>query len=100
MIDRNGKTVNVAWSPHEILWLEAAIQNGCEPEDLRDIADMSGRSYEAVKTMAWRRRAAKMQRRDYSKPTSSKRTYAKRLVPTQCMAGHALVARRSAGRVA
>lgn len=61
MIDRNGRRVNIGWSQEEMIWLEAAIELGCERADLEDIADMSGRSFEAVKQMAYRMRAAQLQ---------------------------------------
>ena len=43
-----------AWAPHEILWLEAALGLRVGPRNaaFRDIASMSGRSLNAVRTRA------------------------------------------------
>jgi hypothetical protein len=62
MIASDGRRVNVGWSAHEILWLEAAIENGAHHSDLEDIAALSCRSYEAVKQMVYRIRTAQAQR--------------------------------------
>ena len=52
-----------AWSPHEILWLEAALGLRVGPRNaaFRDIASMSGRSLKAIRTRATQVKKAKQE---------------------------------------
>lgn len=54
MIDRYGRPLNLGWAEHEVLWLQVAMEEG--PEALRDLADLTGRSLDAVKTAAYKMR--------------------------------------------
>lgn len=55
MIDRYGNNVVVAWAPHEILWVEAAMTLPLEErnEAFGDICAMSGRSFGSVRAQAY-----------------------------------------------
>jgi len=62
MLDRFGRVIRIGWSEHELLWVEAAntLERPLLYAALRDIADMTGRSYAAVLAKAkYMRYAAK-----------------------------------------
>lgn len=71
MIDRNGKYIVVAWAPHEVLWIKAALTLPIDQRDdaYRDIAAMSGRSFNSVRAQAFyqRRKEYDQTRRDVLK---------------------------------
>lgn len=50
MIDRFGKTINIAWSEHEALWVEAAMS--LPPDQraaaYRDISELTGRTRDQI----------------------------------------------------
>lgn len=56
MVGYDGNEVNVGWAEHEILWVRAAISQGCRVEDFTDIASISGRTLGAVRDMAYKLR--------------------------------------------
>ena len=62
MIDRWGNTIRVGWAAHEMIWVEASLELPTQQrrEAYKDIADMSGRSYEVVRKMAVQLRAARL----------------------------------------
>lgn len=64
MLDRFGKRVFVGWAEHEIIWLKAAMtMTPRSTDDLRDIAEMTGRSLSAVRTKMAKLEAEGMERR-------------------------------------
>lgn len=60
MIDHWGNSIRVGWAAHELVWVEAALSLPTQDrrEAYKDIASMSGRSYDAIRRMAVQLRAA------------------------------------------
>lgn len=56
MKDRYGNRIMVAWAPHHILWIEAALTLPTQEKlaAFQDIAEMTGRSFVAVRQRASR----------------------------------------------
>lgn len=57
MIDAHGNPIQLAWSPVEIIWLEASITLPTLKERMdayKDIAAMTGRTFSAIKAKALR----------------------------------------------
>lgn len=55
MIDHMGREIAVGWSDHHIVWIEAAmtLPKNKRTEAFQDIADMTGRSLNAVRCKAY-----------------------------------------------
>ena len=57
MIDRYGNSIAVGWMRRDLIWIEAALALPCKMRApaFRDIAEMSGRTFEEVRSRAYAR---------------------------------------------
>ena len=66
MLDRFGCRVLVAWKPHELLWLEAAILDG--RDGIKQLAELTGRTFSACASKAYDRGFSVRLRRKIREP--------------------------------